>query len=462
MKRRIESVKGREIIDSRGAPALEAEVFLENGESARASVPSGASKGRAEAFELRDGDKSRFFGQGLLKALNNLDFLSSKLKGFPADSQEAIDAKLTEWDGTPSKSRLGANTLLAVSLACWKLNGGGLPASAAATSGGGLGEGDEDRPPPDPQAATAGDSRAGDSRAGPASRRTAAQRTAALPVPLMNILNGGLHGSNNLNIQEFMIAPFAFDSFKEALRAGCEIFYCLKNLLKAKNLSVAAGDEGGFSPALSSHEEALSLVAEAVERAGYKERVGLALDCAASEFYQEKTGRYLFEGEERTASDMISLYKKWMKQHPLLISLEDGLAEEDWKGWRRMTEELGDSLQIVGDDLFATNLKRLTKGIEEKAANALLVKCNQAGTVSEARAAVLAAKAAGFACIMSHRSGETEDVVLADLAVAWGCRQIKAGAPCRGERTAKYNRLLRIEETAPRFAAALAFKNGLL
>ena len=457
MKRRIESVKGREIIDSRGAPALEAEVFLENGESARASVPSGASKGRAEALELRDGDKNRFFGRGLLSALNNLAFLSSKLKGFPADNQEAIDAKLIEWDGTPSKSRLGANTLLAVSLACWKLNGGNFSKNSA---GGGGKPGDGEDQKAALSGGVASQRAAADSRAG---RQAAIQRTAALPVPLMNIINGGLHGSNKLNIQEFMIAPFAFDSFKEALRAGCEIFYCLKNLLKSKNLSVATGDEGGFSPALSSHEEALNFAAEAIEKAGYKSRVGLALDCAASEFYQEKTGRYLFEGEEKTARDMIAFYKKQAAQHPFLISIEDGLAEEDWEGWRKMTEELGDSMQIVGDDLFATNLRRLKRGIREKAANALLVKCNQAGTVSEARAAVLRAKAEGFACIMSHRSGETEDTVLADLAVTWGCGQIKAGAPCRGERTAKYNRLLRIEEeTARRFAGAQAFSKKIL
>ena len=416
----IKAVKGREIIDSRGAPALEAEIFLENGESARASVPSGASKGRAEAFELRDGDKNRFFGKGLLAALDNLAFLSSKLKGFPLNNnQEETDKKLTEWDGTPSKSRLGANTLLSVSLACWKLN-----------------------------------------QAAKNSQNGAAPEPTTLPVPLMNIINGGLHGSNSLNIQEFMIAPFAFESFKEALRAGCEIFHSLKNLLKSQNLSVATGDEGGFSPALSSHEEALNFVAKAIDQAGYRGRVGLALDCAAGEFYQEKTDRYLFEGKERTAADMIALYKEWKKKHPLLISIEDGLADEDWAGWRRLTEDLGGSVQIVGDDLFATNLKRLKKGIEEKAANALLVKCNQAGTVSEARAALRAAQRAGFACIMSHRSGETEDTSIADLSVAWGCGQIKAGSPCRGERTAKYNRLLRIEEKAGRaalFAGEKAF-----
>lgn len=409
----ISHIKGREIIDSRGFPTLEAEIWLKNGEWARAAVPSGASTGKAEALELRDKDNNYFFGKGVQKALKNLSFLSSKLKGFPVNQQEELDKKLIRWDKTPLKTKLGANTLLAVSLAYWKLNYFSTDVDLNETS--------------------------------------------SLPVPLMNIINGGLHGSNDLNIQEFMIAPFDFETFRDSLRAGCEIFQSLKNLLKSKNLSVGVGDEGGFTPKLSSHEEALDLIMESIEKSGYSNKVGLAIDCAASEFY--KNGFYELENQKKTAEELISFYKKWVKNYPLL-SIEDGLAEEDWIGWKIMTTELGKQIQLVGDDLFVTRLDRLQKGLKENVANSLLVKCNQVGTVSETLNAVRLAQSAGYSCVMSHRSGETEDTVIADLSVSWGCEQIKTGSPCRGERTAKYNQLLRIEEKMKKsaFFGKKAFK----
>lgn len=410
----ISHIKGREIIDSRGFPTLEAEVWLESGEWARAAVPSGASKGQAEALELRDKNKNRFFGKGVQKALKNISFLSSKLKGFPINRQEELDKNLIEWDKTPLKTNLGANTLLSVSLACWKLNH--------------------------------------------LSSDECFNKNTLLPVPLMNIINGGLHGGNNLNIQEFMIAPFDFETFKDSLRAGCEIFQFLKNLLKSKNLSVGVGDEGGFNPKLSSHKEALDLIMQAIEQSGYSNKVGLAIDCAASEFY--KNGFYELEDQKKTAEELISFYKGWVKNYPIL-SIEDGLSEDDWTGWKLLTAELGKQTQLVGDDLFVTQLSRLQKGLKENTANSLLVKCNQVGTVSETLSAVKQAQSAGYTCVMSHRSGETEDTVIADLAVSWGCEQIKAGSPCRGERTAKYNQLLRIEEKIenPVFFGKRAFKS---
>ena len=415
---KLSHIKGREIIDSRGFPTLEVEVWLENGKWTRASVPSGASTGQFEALELRDGNSNYFFGKGLNKALRQLSFLSSKLKNFPTGQQEALDEKLIELDGTHLKTNLGANTVLGVSLAYWKLNHL------------------ENSP------------------------YEKLMEKIRLPVPLMNIINGGVHGSNNLNIQEFMIVPFGFETFKDSLRAGCEIFQQLKTLLKSKNLSLAVGDEGGFTPELASHKEALDLIMESIEKSGYKNKVGLALDCASSEFYKEML--YHMKGQKKTAQELISLYKEWVKNYPIL-SIEDGLAEEDWEGWRHLTEELGKQIQLVGDDLFVTQSNRLERGIKEKTANSLLVKCNQVGTVSEALRAVKKAQQAGYTCVMSHRSGETEDTVISDLAVHWNCEQIKTGSLCRGERTAKYNQLLRIEEQLdkPVFFGKEAFKQNL-
>ncbi len=403
----ISHFKGRELIDSRGAPALEAEVFLKGGVSARSMVPSGASTGSQEALELRDGEAGRFFGRGLLKAAQAAEALSGAFCGMDASRQKAIDAKLLELDGSPAKSRLGANTILAISLACMR--------AAARAAGRELFE-----------------------------QARLADEDLRLPVPLMNIINGGAHGGSRLDIQEFMIAPFGFESFKEALRAGCEIFHQLKSRLKSRGLSAAVGDEGGCAPELSSHSEAIEMILSAIEASGYSRQTALALDCAASEFYQN--GFYLFEGRPRPAEEMISLYEGLARQYPI-ISIEDGLGEEDWEGWSRLRASLGGRLQIVGDDLLVTQKALVKKAIKERAANALLVKCNQVGTLTEALEAARAARQAGWTRIMSHRSGETEDTSIADLSVAWGAEQIKAGSPCRGERTAKYNRLLRIEET---------------
>lgn len=402
----ISHFKGRELIDSRGQPALEAEVFLKGGVSARSMAPSGASTGRHEALELRDGDAGRFFGRGLLKAAQAAGALSGAFRGMDASDQKAIDAKLLELDGSPSKSRLGANTILAISLGCMR--------AAARAAGRELFE-----------------------------QARISDEKPRLPAPLMNIINGGAHGGSRLDIQEFMIAPFGFESFKEALRAGCEIFHQLKSLLKARGLSVSVGDEGGCAPELSSHSEAIELILSAIEACGHSRQTALALDCAASEFYRD--GLYMFEGRSRPAEEMISIYEGLARQYPI-ISIEDGLDEEDWEGWGRLKASLGGRLQIVGDDLLVTQTARVKEAVKRGAANSLLVKCNQVGTLTEALEAARAAKQAGWTRIMSHRSGETEDTSIADLSVAWGAEQIKTGSPCRGERTAKYNRLLRIEE----------------
>ena len=403
----IKSLKAREILDSRGQPALEVEIFSSNGESARAGVPSGASKGKFEALELRDGDPSYFFGKGLKKAIAKTAELSESLKGMELhspDSLKQIDEKLIQIDGTENKENLG-QAATGVSLACLKL--------------------------------------IAKIRKIPLYRLFGDRRI--LPVPLMNILNGGQHASNNLDIQEFMIIPHGFKSFKEALRAGAETYHSLKNLLKEKNLSTLVGDEGGLAPNLKSNEEALKLILQAIEKAGYKPglEISLGLDAAASSFFNE--GQYLFEGEKKSARDMISLYDSWIKKYPVK-SIEDGLDEQAFKDWAEWTKLHGDQIQIVGDDLFVTNEKRLSRGIKEKAANALLVKINQIGTVTEAFESSKLAHQHGYSCVLSHRSGETEDTSLADLALAFECSQIKTGAPARSERTAKYNRLLRIEE----------------
>ena len=415
----VSGIKGREILDSRGLPALEVDLTLDNKVTARAAVPSGASTGSHEALELRDRDSRRFHGKGLLKALSHINDLSDKLKNISLKTQSDMDLNLKKWDGTHNKSSLGANTLLAVSLAYAK--------AKALSQGRELFESFENK-------------------------------DYILPVPLINILNGGAHADNGLSVQEFMIVPYGFSSFKEALRAAAETFYCLKRLLKEKGFSTAVGDEGGFAPALPDNESALKLLLQAIEKAGYscENQIALALDVAASEFFQD--GKYHWEKETLTAEDLIGVYKDWSLRYPF-VSIEDGLAEEDWAGWVRLTETLGKKVQLVGDDLFVTHVDRLKRGIEKKAANCLLAKINQVGTLTEAHEAVKLAHREGYACCVSHRSGETEDVSIADLAIAWGAEQIKTGSVCRGERVVKYNRFLRIEEKLkhPVFAGKKAF-----
>lgn len=403
---RIAKIHGRELLDSRGFPALEVEVWSSSGSRARAMVPSGASTGRFEALELRDQDKKRFYGKGLLKACDNVSEVSQKIRGIYLDSVEDIDQKLIELDGTENKSRLGANVVLGVSLACLKLIAQIQKKNIYSFFKSGVNQ---------------------------------------LPVPLINVLNGGSHANNNLDVQEFMLVPHGFSSFREALRAGSEIFHALKKDLQNKNYSTAVGDEGGVAPSLKSNEEALELLVSAIESAGYKpgKEVSLALDVAASSIY--KDGSYLWEGKDITADDLIKIYDQWLKVYPL-VSIEDGLGEEQWGDWQKWSRLQSKKVQIVGDDLFVTNSKRLKKGIENKIANALLVKVNQIGTVTEAHQAVKLAHQAGYRTVLSHRSGETEDSVIADLSMAFECQQIKAGGVSRGERTAKYNRLLRIEE----------------
>ncbi len=423
----IEEIVAREILDSRGNPTLEVDCVLDGGVGGRAAVPSGASTGSREALELRDGGK-RYQGKGVRKAIANVaDEIAPRLRGLDARDQARIDRALIELDGTPGKSNLGANAMLGVSLAV----------ARAAAEASGL-----------PLYAYVG---------GPAAT--------VLPVPLLNVLNGGAHADNSVDIQEFMLVPIGFDRFSEAIRAGVEIYHTLKGVLKKAGLVTAVGDEGGFAPNLKSNREALDLLVQAIEKAGYKPgtQIALALDVAASELVEEsektaKKGsekkkakggtRYALAGEGRTglsSSDLIALYREWLDAYPL-VSIEDGLAEGDWEGWKEMTAELGSRVQIVGDDLFVTNPEILTRGIAEGLANALLVKVNQIGTLTETLEAVEIAKTHAYSNILSHRSGETEDTTIADLAVATRAGQIKTGAPCRSDRVAKYNRLLRIEE----------------
>lgn len=402
----ITAIHAREIIDSRGNPTVEVDVFS-NAQMARAAVPSGASTGAYEAHELRDGDKSRYLGKGVLNAVKNINTtIGNQLKGMTVDT-ETVDKMLLELEGTENKSQLGANAILGVSLAVAKL-----------------------------QAQLKGEYLFQTLSSGAANK---------LPVPLMNVLNGGAHANNGLDVQEFMIVPIGFDRFSEGLRCGCEIFQTLKNVLNEKGLSTAVGDEGGFAPKLGSNKEALDLLMSATEKAGYTpgEQVVFALDVAATELYSN--GTYTWESSEITAEQMIEVYKGWMNDYPLK-SIEDGLSEDDWDGWKAMTTELGSQAQLVGDDLFVTNPKRLKQGIDSGTANALLVKVNQIGSLQETRQAVQMAQSASYKTVMSHRSGETEDVTISDLAVGLNCEQIKTGSLCRGERTAKYNQLLRIEE----------------
>lgn len=404
----IELIGAREILDSRGNPTVEVEVALDDGSMGRAAVPSGASTGEHEAVELRDGDPQRYGGKGVQTAVEAvLGEIGPELIGLDAFEQRVVDARLIEIDGTPDKGRLGANALLGVSLAV---------AHAAAQSA------DLDL-----------------------FRYVGGPNVHLLPVPMLNILNGGSHADTNVDIQEFMIAPIGADTFKEALQWGTEVYHSLKSVLKAADLNTGLGDEGGFAPSLDSNRAALDLIVKAITQAGYQvgRDVALALDVAATEFFTDDA--YQFEGQSRTATQMTDYYADLVANYPI-VSIEDPLAEDDWDGWVAMTAQLGSSIQIVGDDLFVTNPDRLEDGIERGAANALLVKVNQIGTLSETLDAVSMAEQAGFKCMMSHRSGETEDTTIADLAVATGCGQIKTGAPARSERVAKYNQLLRIEE----------------
>lgn len=409
----IIDVHARQILDSRGNPTVEAEVTTSNGITGRAAVPSGASTGKHEAVELRDGDKKKYMGKGVTKAVKNVnDILAKELEGLHVTDQVMIDKLMIEIDNTENKENLGANAILAVSLAC---------AHAAAEE-------------------------VGQSLY----RYIGGVNVRTLPIPMMNILNGGAHADNKIDFQEFMIMPVGADSFSKALQMGVEVFHHLKNVLKKKGYSTNVGDEGGFAPNIQSNEEAIETVLQAIEDAGYKpgNNIYIAMDAAVSELYDEKSGMYVFKksnGKKFTSDDMIDYWKKWVKKYPI-ISIEDGLAEDDWKGWTKLTSEIGGSVQLVGDDLFVTNVKRLQKGIDEKVANSILIKVNQIGTLTETIDAVALATRNSYTSVMSHRSGETEDTTIADLAVALNCGQIKTGSASRSDRVAKYNQLLRVEE----------------
>lgn len=406
----IEDIRAREVLDSRGNPTVEVEVVLESGDSGRAIVPSGASTGSREALEMRDGDKARYLGKGVLKAVENVDnIISMHLVGEDAFDQREIDHEMKVLDGTDNKGKLGANAILGVSMAV----------ARAAASYSDL----------------------------PLYRYLGSPFSYTLPVPMMNVLNGGAHADNNIDFQEFMIVPVAFDSFRECLRQGAEIFHSLKAVLKDKNLNTAVGDEGGFAPNLKSNQEGLEVLMQAIEKAGYKpgENTFIAMDAAASEFY--KNGRYELAGENESldANGLVELFEKYAEKFPI-VSLEDGLAEDDWDGWKPLTERLGKKMQLVGDDIFVTNSKILKEGIDKGIANSILIKVNQIGSVSETIDTIEMAKLAGYTNVISHRSGETEDTFIADLAVATGVGQIKTGSLSRTDRIAKYNQLLRIED----------------
>ncbi len=408
----IAKIQAREILDSRGNPTIEVDVYTDTGHIGRAAVPSGASTGAHEAAEVRDGDKKRYGGKGVLKAVANVNgALNDELLGAYVGDQTVIDRVMIDLDGTPNKSNLGANAILGVSLALAKV----------AASEAGL----------------------------PLYRYVGGTNACVLPVPMMNILNGGAHADNKVDIQEFMVMPVGANTFAEGLRMGTEVFHALKDVLKSKKLSTNVGDEGGFAPDLKSNEEALKLVMEAIEKAGYKpgDDIMIALDAASTEFYNAEKQRYILEstGDSLTGDDMIAMWKDWSKRYPIM-SIEDGMAEDDWDGWKKLTQALGDKVQLVGDDLFVTNTKRLTRGIKEGISNSILIKVNQIGTLTETLEAVEMAHRAGFTSVMSHRSGETEDSTIADLAVATNCGMIKTGSASRSDRIAKYNQLLRIEE----------------
>jgi enolase len=409
----IVEIKAREILDSRGNPTVEADVLLSDGSFGRAAVPSGASTGENEAVELRDGDKSRYLGKGVLKAVGNIQTeIEPALLGYDATDQGTLDKRMIELDGTPTKSRLGANAILAVSLAS---------ARAAA-----------------------------DALYIPLYRYLGGVHANILPVPMMNIINGGAHADNSVDPQEFMIAPHGAPTFADALRYGSEVFHNLKSVLKKRGYGTSVGDEGGFAPNLKSNEEAVEVIIEAIQKAGYKpgEDISIALDPAASEFYDQDTKKYVFKKSDKRVLDsaqMIAFWADWVAKYPI-ISIEDGMAEFDWDGWKKMTDTLGKKIQLVGDDVFVTNPAILAKGIEKGVANSILIKVNQIGTLTETLDAMRMASNAGYTCMMSHRSGETEDTFIADLAVATGCGQIKTGSASRTDRLAKYNQLIRIEQ----------------
>jgi enolase len=406
----IAKIHAREILDSRGNPTLEAEVTLASGYTGRAAVPSGASTGTKEAVELRDGDKTRYLGKGVKKAVANVNgAIATALKGFDGADQQGLDAKLIDLDGSDNKGVLGANALLGVSLA-------NAHAVAAA-------------------------------RGLPLWKHLAGSREVALPVPMMNIINGGAHADNNVDLQEFMILPLGLPSFSEALRAGTEVFHALKSVLKSRGLSTAVGDEGGFAPDLKSNEEALETILEAINKAGYKvgEDIALGLDVASSEFYDNGKYNLVGEGKRLSSEQFVEFMADWCRRYPI-VTIEDGMAEHDWDGWKALTVALGDKVQLVGDDLFVTNPKIFSEGIDKAIANAILIKVNQIGTLTETLEAIAMADAAKYAAVVSHRSGETEDTTIADIAVATTATQIKTGSLCRSDRVAKYNQLLRIEE----------------
>jgi enolase len=426
MSTQITRIHAREILDSRGNPTLEAEVALADGGFGRAAVPSGASTGSREAVELRDGDKSRYGGKGVKNAVANVNgTIAEALKGFDAADQKGLDAKLIALDGTPNKGKLGANALLGVSMAA---------AHAVAAS-----------------------------RGEPLWQYLSNGKPGALPVPMMNIINGGEHADNNIDVQEFMVLPVGMPSFAEALRAGAEIFHALKSVLKGRGLSTSVGDEGGFAPNLRSNIEALDTILEAIHKTGYKvgSEILLGLDAASSEFYRDGKYDLAGEGKQYTSAQFVDLLASWAKQYPI-VTIEDGMAEGDWDGWKLLTDAIGDRIQVVGDDLFVTNPAIFREGIEKKIANAILIKVNQIGTLSETLEAIAMADAAKYAAVISHRSGETEDTTIADIAVATTATQIKTGSLCRSDRVAKYNQLLRIEEalgSAARYAGRDAFPN---
>ncbi|MBZ0087417.1 MAG: phosphopyruvate hydratase [Thermomonas sp.] len=455
----IASIHAREILDSRGNPTLEAEVALADGSFGRAAVPSGASTGSKEAVELRDGDKTRYLGKGVSKAVGNVNgAIADALKDFDAADQAGLDRRLIDLDGTENKGRLGANALLGVSLAAahavaasrkqalWQY----LLEVNAAVHGAAMSAHETPARP-----SLAGRSQ---EQALPIGQRLSAP---ALPVPMMNIINGGAHADNNVDLQEFMVLPVGFDSFSEALRSGTEIFHALKSVLKARGLSTAVGDEGGFAPDLRSNEEALETILEAIGKAGYKagEDVLLGLDCAASEFFENGKYNLTGEGKRLSSEQFTDFLANWCAQYPI-ITIEDGMAEDDWDGWKLLTDRLGKTVQLVGDDLFVTNPRIFQDGIARGVGNAILIKVNQIGTLSETLEAIAMADAAKYAAIVSHRSGETEDTTIADIAVATTATQIKTGSLCRSDRVAKYNQLLRIEQqlgSAARYAGRAAF-----